>query len=83
MSLVSKQMCPTTPLLQRWHVHRILRAFHGNFFTVNSWEEDARGKSHSCLFTDPRVSPILVDLRFFFKTCTRLAEQNQASLCCR
>ena len=37
------------------------------FFTVHSWEEDARGKSHSCLFTDPSVSPILVDLRFFSK----------------
>ena len=37
------------------------------FFTVHSWEEDARGKSHSCPFTDPCVSPILVDLRFFSK----------------
>ena len=35
------------------------------FFTVHSWEEDARGKSHSCLFTDPCVSPILVDLHCF------------------
>ena len=56
---------PQRPQLQRWHVHLILRAFCGNFFTVHSWEEDARGKSHSCLFTDPCVSPILVDLHCF------------------
>ena len=55
---------PQRPQLQRWHVHRILRAFRV-FFTVHSWEEEARGKSHSCLFTDPCVSPTLVDLRFF------------------
>ena len=56
---------PKRPLMQRWHVHRILRAFRAEFHTVHSWEEDARGKSHSCLFTDPCVSPILVDLHCF------------------
>ena len=50
---------PQRPQLQRWHVHRILRAFRVFFFSPCT--------AGSCLFTDPCFSPIL-DVSNHFQT---------------
>ena len=74
---------PQRPRMQRWHVHRILRAFRGFFSPCTAGKKTREG--NPTLVSSPthaslRYSSICV---FFFKTCTRLAEQNQASLCSR
>ena len=64
---------PQRPQLQRWHVHRILRAFRGFF-----------NRAQLALVS----SPTHASLRYSafpttFEPCVRLAEQNLASLCSR